>query len=201
MPSPSQLELFQADPTWFHFFRDLIISGKWARMSFPAKSVYPCVKSHCNYESGIAFPSIDRLARLSGVSIPSVLKALRELEELDLLSAEKQTGKSTIYRIKEIIQPTDGNGKPAGNQISFNYVPNLTAKTLDQLREYLKNGRNTTFNLFNITINNVVTVQNLGEEHSSIDSAKVLQGVMDRIEGIDSDFAKYVSAIESGLTP
>ncbi len=208
MPSSfqySQPELYQANHTWFHFFHDLVRSGRWARMTFPAKAVYPCLKSHCNYENGKAFPSIEKLVVLSGVSVPSVIKALRELEALGLISADKKNGKSTIYKIKEIIQPINQGGQPAGNQISFDYIPSMTAKALDQLKEYIKGGmsrtpRNATFNLLNITINNIVNIKQQ-QEYGSIDSSKVLQGTMDRLAGVDSEEARYAEIIEAGETP
>ena len=79
---------------WFHFFRTIIRNGTWAKMSLATAKLYPVLKSYAASDSGDAFPSYETLIQQTGMAKQSVSKALKELAELGLITAQKRKGKS-----------------------------------------------------------------------------------------------------------
>src|SRR5687768_4272605 len=135
----SQAELFKADVSWFHIFKEIIRSGAWARMSPNAKAIYPVIKAFVNWETGAAFPSIDTLEKYSGISRPSVVKALKELESEGLLAKESRKGKGSNYTLIEKFAVQDQGGKVATG-ISFDYKPRDIEKAIAEIKRFLANG-------------------------------------------------------------
>ena len=194
-----QLELFKVNPTWFHFFNELLRSGAWAKMSLAAKALYPCIKSFCNQYNGQAFPSLETLTEFSGLSTKSVLKGLAELEMLGMLKSEKSTGRQTKYTIREALQPLDNNGQPTGDPIYFDYIPKLILEAIKQIKDYvdggMKDDRPFPLLQINITTNNHI---NIGGTQiiNSIEPKILFQGLHDRFEGRDTPAAKYAESVE-----
>jgi DNA-binding transcriptional regulator YhcF (GntR family) len=195
---PQQLELFQVNPTWFHFFNEVIRSGAWAKMSLAAKALYPCLKSFCNYADGLSYPSIATLAEYSGLTIVSVVKAVKELEELGYITRLKSKGKTTRYIIQETIQPRGADGQPVGAPIRFDYVPELTNKAIAQIKDFVKAGMQNgeAFPLLNIIITNQY-VNNSLQVINTIDVDSLVQGTLDRFEGRDTEAARYAASVGS----
>lgn len=135
----NQPDLFKADTSWFHIFKEIVRNETWAKMSGSAKAVYPVVKSYANWEHGGAFPSIDTLEQYSGVSRPSVVKALRELEELGLLKKVTTRGKGSAYSIVEKFNVRDEEGNGAAS-VSFDYIPASTAAIMAEFKRMLSEG-------------------------------------------------------------
>lgn len=177
--SNQQEDLFAPNFSWFHFFRTIIQNDTWAKMSLAAGKLYPVVKSYCNSENGAAFPSLDTLAAKSGLSLPSVTKALNELAGLDLITAKKAAGKATVYSLKEtfdIHHPVSGKHGTA----SFDYIPSIVQDAVKELKALVSTGAqgkiiqiNFNLNCENVTSNNA---QNI------IDGAIELQKIMDLLE-------------------
>ena len=139
MSRDSQQELFTPDFGWFHFFRTIIKNDTWAKMSLASKALYPVVKSYANSDNGAAFPSYETLVAKSGLSQPSVTKALSELAELGLITAKKAVGKKTVYSLKEtfdVQHPISGKQGTA----SFDYVPQLVQKAVDEMKALITTG-------------------------------------------------------------
>lgn len=158
MTQEKQDDLFRADTSWFHIFKEIIRNGTWSRMSPSAKAIYPVVKSYANWEHGGAFPSIDTLEQYSGVSRPSVVKALKELEELGLLKKVTTRGKGSTYSLVEKFDVRDGDGNKTAS-VSFDYIPASTAAIMAEFKRMLsqglvsQDGKNIFIKIDNITLN------------------------------------------------
>jgi len=72
--SKSQAELFSAETTWFHVFKDMIDSGDMARLDGSAIKVYLVVKSYTNFSTGRAFPALELIAEKAGLSERQVIR-------------------------------------------------------------------------------------------------------------------------------
>ena len=80
----------------------MIDQGDIARIGPYAFTVYAVIKAHANYNSGMASPSIDRIAEQSGVSVAQVKRALVVLETEGFISITK-SGRSNNYTLCEKI--------------------------------------------------------------------------------------------------
>ena len=173
MSQDDQQELFKSDFGWFHFFRTMIRSGTWGKMSLAAKAIYPVIKSYSAAENGAAFPSIDTLGTQAGLSKNSVTKALKELVELELLTAKLIPGKPSVYRVNELfdVQPPSGSIEP----VSFPYVPLQVGTAVEQLKAFLATGAKGNLIQFNITT---------GEQtiNNTVDGGAMLQNILEELE-------------------
>ena len=61
-------ESLNAELTWFHVFKAMIDNGELKKMGTSAFSTYCVIKSHANFSTGIAFPSITTICEKSGIS-------------------------------------------------------------------------------------------------------------------------------------
>jgi hypothetical protein len=203
----AQAELFKADVTWFHIFKEIVRSETWARMSANAKAVYPAIKAFVNWESGSAFPSIDTIERFSGVSRPSVVKALKELEELGLLVKNKSKGRSTNYGMIEKFDVKDESGNHAAS-VSFDYIPSSTANAIAEFKRILSSGfvssdGKTNFikiDTLNLNIHTGSGDNLVNNIFSGLDQRSVLKGIMDIANKVESREAKLISELASKYT-
>ena len=207
-----QQELFEADATWFHVFKELIKSKTWAKMSAPAKALYPTIKSFTNWKTGSSFPSVETMEEYSGLSRPSIFKALRELEELGYVRAEKRPGRPTVYTLVEKIEIHDNDGRPVASA-SFDYLPSIINDTMIELRNYVAKGMTEDGKLQFIHVDRFI-VENLNVisgDHNTIhggmigsqnisgyDLKRLTKGIEDKLEGNiteDSIYAEEISTL------
>lgn len=130
-----QLEIFTADASWFHIFKELIRNKTWAKLSASATKLYPVIKSFINHQSGSAFPSIDTLEEFSGLSRPSIIKALKELEVEGLL-IKSTNGRNSNYSVVEKFDVKNEQGKPTAS-VSFDYMPAYVKDAVAELRNFV----------------------------------------------------------------
>lgn len=202
MTKQEEQQELKADVSWFHIFKEIIRSGTWARMSPSAKSIYPVVKSFTNWESGSAFPSIDTLQELSGSARASVVKALKELEELGLLIKNKSRGRSSNYSMVEKFDVKDGDGKHAAS-VSFDYIPSSAAAAIAEFKRILSSGfvssdGKTNFikiDTLNLNIHTGSGDNLINNIFSGIDEGIVLKGIRDITNDIDSREARLISEL------
>lgn len=71
-------------------------------LSFHARWLFVVLRFYTNGESGLAFPSYDRIQQLTGMRREKIAKSIRELEEVGWLRRQKRFNSSTLY---EIIMP------------------------------------------------------------------------------------------------
>jgi DNA-binding transcriptional ArsR family regulator len=128
-----------AELAWFHVFKAMIDDGEVAKIGASAFTTYCVIKSHTNFATGVAFPSIETISEKSGISERQVRRDLLTLEENGLLTKEKEW-KSNVYTLREKILITDDTGKPAG-QATWDYLPDAVRGAVADLKNVLLSGQ------------------------------------------------------------
>lgn len=129
---------WSAQTQWFRIFKEMIDSGAIAAMGPYAFAVYTVIKSHSNFETGLSFPSAETISEKSGVSLSSVKRSLKKLEEQKYIKREKQ-GRSNIYTINEKINIKDENGNTAG-KVTWAHLPIREKETSEEIKKLLATG-------------------------------------------------------------
>jgi DNA-binding transcriptional regulator GbsR (MarR family) len=208
MKEKSQIELFEADASWFHMFKEMIRSKTWANMSPLAKALYPVIKSFTNWKTGHSFPSIETMEEYSGLSRPSIFKALRELETLGYIRSKKAPGKPSIYTLIEKFEIQDEVGQPVASA-SFDYLPSIIGDAMIELKNYVArgmtdDGKLQIINVERFVIENLTIINgdhNIGTQNNTLDVAQLVQGMKDKMEGKETDAAKYADTVEKRVEP
>ncbi|MBY0577909.1 MAG: helix-turn-helix domain-containing protein [Burkholderiales bacterium] len=133
-----QMELFKAETTWFHVFRDMIESGDVAKMGSYAATVYLVIKAHTNFSTGRSFPEIETIAEKSGVSIAQVKRELKVLEGMGYISKTRK-GRSNVYTLREKVSITGGDGRPEA-VATWDYLPSSVQHAVADLKNVLITG-------------------------------------------------------------
>ena len=134
----NQNELFKAETTWFHVFKNMVDSGDIARMGPHAATVYLVVKAHTNFSTGRAFPAIETIVEKSGVSRAQVMRSLVTLEELGYITKSK-TGRNNTYNVREKVEITDSGGRPT-HVATWDYLPASVQAAVADLKNVLVSG-------------------------------------------------------------
>lgn len=134
----SQQELFKAETTWFHVFKDMIDNGDLAKMGPHAFAVYAVIKAHTNFSTGHAFPGIETIVEKSGISERQVKRELKTLEEYGYIIKDKR-GRNNIYTLREKVNITDEQGRPAA-EATWDYIPNSVSHAVADLKNVLVSG-------------------------------------------------------------
>lgn len=70
-------------------------------------TIFVYLRYRTNSESGVAFPSMDTIQEDTGVTRKRIVKAIRQMEDLKLMTRQKRFGQSTIYTLKRPpVEPT-----------------------------------------------------------------------------------------------
>lgn len=138
MTSKEQAELFHAETTWFHVFKDMIDSGDMARLDGSAIKVYLVVKSYTNFSTGRAFPAIELIAEKAGLSKVQVMRCLKALEEAEYITKEK-TGRHNTYTLREKVSIKDESGRPQA-LATWDYIPNSVRDAVADLKHVMVTG-------------------------------------------------------------
>lgn len=136
--APIQLEGLRAPTQWFHVFKAMIDQGDVARIGPFAFTVYAVIKAHANYETGIAFPSIELISEKSGISCAQIKRELKVLEVAGYLKKSKR-GRSNCYTLQEKIQVKDKNGSTQA-LATWPYMPSKTSAAVSDLRNAFETG-------------------------------------------------------------
>jgi|GEM_PF-3798843 len=111
-----------ADTLWIHMLRQYVKGGDAAKLGPHATAVLLTLKSHCDLATGDTFPSVDLVARLSGVSRRQVIRAYSALRTAGYLeSAPSRRGAKGRHRLIERVPI-----KEAGRQVAvaaWPYIP------------------------------------------------------------------------------
>lgn len=76
------------DTTYHTMQRDLFASGLCAQIGTNAFGVWSAIKVHADFESGKAWPSVRKLAEMTGLGLATVMRAIEVLEEAHMLRKE-----------------------------------------------------------------------------------------------------------------
>ena len=190
----AQTELFNADVSWFHIFKELIRSKAWADLSPLSAKLYCVVKAFANWSDGSAFPSIDTLQEYSGLARASVIKGLKELEAKGLLKKDSRKGIGSNYTLVEQFEVKDDQGRPAAS-VSFDYLPNYVGDAVAELKNFVSqgltvDGKNQFIKIENLTLNII------GKQYNTaLDTELLLKGLRDILAKKDSTEAEAVKGL------
>jgi DNA-binding transcriptional ArsR family regulator len=138
-PSATEADhLFSAETTWFHVFKSMIESGDAARLGGTVFLIYCVIKAHTNFKQGAAFPSVETIARLAGVSDRQVMRALQALEENGYLTKARH-GRNNVYTLREKVTLNDPEGRPAA-VATWDYLPATVEAARAELRHFMLTG-------------------------------------------------------------
>jgi len=85
---------------WFHILRAAIIDNKIAEMGTTAWAVYCVIKAYTDLETGASYPSQSTIASHLGASVDTVQRALKKLQEMELVQQQVR-GRKSVYRLVE----------------------------------------------------------------------------------------------------
>lgn len=133
-----QAELFQAETSWFHVFKDMIDNGDMAKLDGSAIKVYLVIKSYTNFATGMAFPGIALIAEKAGLSQVQVKRCLKSLEESGYITKEKE-GRHNVYTLREKVVINDEKGRPQA-VATWDYIPNNVKSAMAELKHAVVTG-------------------------------------------------------------
>lgn len=134
-----QFELLEAETTWFHIFRSMIGGGDVAKMGAGAFTVYAVIKYHTNFNTGKAFPSLETISGLSGISRRQVINELKILEEHGYITKTREGPRSNTYTLREKVGLQDSHGRPVA-EASWDYIPDGVKRAVADLKNVLVTG-------------------------------------------------------------
>lgn len=184
-----QAELFQAQTTWFHVFKAMVDNGDIANLGPYAVTVYLVIKSYTNFSTGRAFPSVETIAEKSGISAPQVKRCLVILEDMGYITREKK-GRNNVYTLREKIEFTDPQGRPAG-VATWDYLPSTVEAARAELRNFQLTGRDDgkIIHIDRATFN-IVNGDNNHQVNFNIDLAQ-----LDKLKGKDPELYQLLSDV------
>lgn len=128
------------DSTFGTFQRDMFESGLAAEIGANCFITWIAIKTHADFNTGTAWPSIRRLAEITGLADKTIQKALKDLQTHHLLKIIK-TGnqrQSTRYLACERLDIKLGNRLLC--RIVMDYVPARIKANMHKIQETLKTG-------------------------------------------------------------
>ncbi|WP_269900672.1 helix-turn-helix domain-containing protein [Paenalcaligenes faecalis] len=114
--------------SWSHLLSASILTQRFAQLSLKASKVYIVLKVRCNLKTGIAFPSLRRISVDAGISVSSVQRALKELENAGYLESFKDR-RSKKYVLYEILETEKGKA------VRKQYIPSDFKILVQEARE------------------------------------------------------------------
>lgn len=128
------------DSTFGTFQRDMFESGLAAEIGANCFIVWIAIKTHADFNTGTAWPSIRRLGEITGLSVNTVQKSIGGLESANLLKIIKAGNQrqSTRYIARERLDIKLGNRMLC--RIVMDYVPARIRSTMHSIQETLRSG-------------------------------------------------------------
>lgn len=120
------------DTTYHTQQRDMFVSGLAAEIGVNAFAVWHAIKSHADYQTGVAWPGIRRLMALTGLSTDPVQAAIKKLVAHHLLRISKR-GRKNIYIARERMDVRVGNVVIC--TIAIDFVPATMRERLTKLKQ------------------------------------------------------------------
>lgn len=128
------------DSTFGTFQRDMFESGLVSEIGANCFVIWIAIKTHADFNTGTAWPSIRRISAITGLSDKTVQKALKELQAAHLLKIIKggNQRQSTRYVARERLDIRLGNRLLC--RIVMDYVPSKIKQTMHSITETLRSG-------------------------------------------------------------
>ena len=128
------------DSTFGTFQRDMFESGLAAEIGANGFMTWTAIKTHADFNTGQAWPSLRRLAEITGLSVNTVQKAINNLEGAHLLRIVKAGNQRTSTRYIARERLDIRLGKRLLCRIVIDYVPALIRQQLNKIKETLSTG-------------------------------------------------------------
>lgn len=128
-----------AETTWFHLFRSMILDGNMKKMGLSAFGIYCTIKAHVDFSTGAAFPSIERLCDLTGLTKRTVIRNLSILEEMGFVTKKKK-GRKNFYTLRERVDIVGKDGRPSA-VATWDYLPRSVQAAQAELKDFLLTGK------------------------------------------------------------
>lgn len=133
----------QVDTSFETVQRDLFASGLAARIGTQAFALWLAIKSHADYSTGKAWPGMRRLGELTGLSLGSVVKGVKTLQEYKLLRVVdspkgSKSRKGNTYIARERLDVRVGDVVMC--TIVIDYVPATVRHRLQGIKQALQVG-------------------------------------------------------------
>lgn len=128
------------DSTFGTFQRDMFESGLVSEIGANCFVIWVAIKTHADFNNGKSWPSIRRMASITGLADKTVQKAIKDLQAAHLLKII-QTGnqrQSTRYIARERLDVKLGNRLLC--RIVMDYIPAKIKANMHQIQETLKSG-------------------------------------------------------------
>lgn len=127
----------QINTTFGTYQADLFESGLVAEIGGNAFVVWCAIKSHSDFNSGVCWPSIRRLASLTGLASVTVQRALSKLEASRLLRSTVK-GQRRYYVARERLEVKLGERTLC--TVVIDYVPKKLRQRLERIQASLQTG-------------------------------------------------------------
>lgn len=190
MTKQEQAELFQAETSWFHVFKDMIDNGDMARLDGSAIKVYLVVKSYTNFATGHAFPSVDLVAEKAGLSSRQVLRSFAELEKTGYITKEKM-GRQNVYTLREKVVINDSEGKPQA-VATWDYIPGSVKHAMAELKHAVVTGE--------MVAGKIIHIENLILNVATGDSTQVNFNNTADLDKLDDDTRDKMLSLRNAIT-
>ena len=136
------------DTTYHTVQRDLFTSGLAAQIGVNAFATWSAIKVHADFENGLAWPSVRKIAEMTGLGNATVMRAIDVLEAAHLLRKEKAgwpanpikrtRGRTHTYVARERLDVRLGSRVLC--TIVVDYVPLQVHKRIKAIRDALAKG-------------------------------------------------------------
>jgi DNA-binding transcriptional ArsR family regulator len=186
-----QSELFKAETTWFHVFKDMIDSGDMARLDGSSIKVYLVIKSYTNFSTGRAFPAIELIAEKAGLSKIQVMRCLKSLEQAEYITKEK-SGRHNVYTLREKVSIKDSEGRPQA-VATWDYIPNSVKDAMAELKHAVVTG--------DMVGGKVIHIENLVLNVMTGDNATQVNINAADLKKLPSDIQEKLASMRSALNP
>lgn len=192
-----QQELFKAETTWFHVFKDMIDNGDLAKLDGSAVKCYLVIKAHTNFATGRAFPGIETIAKAAGLTERQVIRCIQSLEEVEYITKEKK-GRSNHYTLREKVCIKDDDGHTQA-LATWDYIPGSVKHAVADLKNVLVTGDMGGAKI--VTIQNLTVNINNGENQTNItvneSTDKALASANKRAEAAEEKGRQLMAEIEN----
>jgi len=128
------------DSTFGTFQRDMFESGLVSEIGANCFVIWIAIKTHADFNTGTAWPSVRRIAEITGLSSMTVQKAIKDLQTHHLLKVVKSGNQrqSTRYIARERLDVRLGNILLC--RIVMDYIPAKIRGTMNSIQQTLKTG-------------------------------------------------------------
>lgn len=140
MTKSKQMGLFEVNLRFVKILNDIVSSGAMAEMGASAFMVLVAVRSFVPISGTSSFPSQQTIAEHTGLSVTTVKRSLKRLEELGWLE-KRSVGKRNVYATYDFVRAssTDLETRP-DYELRFPYGA-LASKNVDpDIRQFAKSG-------------------------------------------------------------